>query len=118
MYNRVVNSVLSECLAPLFARSSAGTVVIINEDLLRSKFSLPLIISQFSTSSNFEIPYHYKSNIQSIINNFICLNQFSYFRFHYDNTMQHKYTLSAIENGWDGWAHTTPYITEREDREN
>ena len=77
MYNHVVSAVLAEGLAPLFARPSAGTVLIINEDLLSSMFTLPYIISQFSTSTNFGLNYYYKSYIQPTINNFIRLNQFS-----------------------------------------
>ena len=41
MYNHVVIAVLAEGLAPLFARPSTGTVLIINEDLPSSKFTLP-----------------------------------------------------------------------------
>ena len=77
MYNCVVSAVLAEGLALLFVRPSAGTVLIIDEDLLSSKFCLPLIISPFSTSTNFELNYHYKSNIQPTINSFIRLNQLS-----------------------------------------
>ena len=77
MYNHVVSAVLAEGLAPLFARPSAGTVLIIKEDLLSAKFTLPWIISQFSTSTNFELNYYYKSNVQPTINSCIRLNQFS-----------------------------------------
>ena len=77
MYNCVVSAVLAEGLAALFVMPSAGTVLIINEDLLSSKFCLSLIISQLSTSTNFELNYYHKSNIQQTINSFIRLNQFS-----------------------------------------